>query len=145
MQSRFGDQSVVILLPESSRALKCTCQYTHCLELCSAVTNAIFVNGEGLDEELVSSFLEATLVGDLPAGDEQPKAEFRGCWVDAGIELNECLVEETVEVRGLSGPIVFEVFARLVLAGKFEQCGNEGRGGVLDSFIAGFVGFARLL
>lgn len=111
----------------------------------SAVTNAIFVNGEGLDEELVSSFLEATLVGNLPAGDEQPKAKLRRCWIDAGIELNECLVEETVEVGGLGGPIVFKVFARLVLAGKFEQCGNEGRGGVLDSFIAGFVGSARLL
>ena len=111
----------------------------------SAVTNAIFVNGEGLDEELVSSFLEATLVGNLPAGDEQPKAKLRRCWSDAVIELKECLVEETVEVGGLGGPIVFEVFARLVLAGKFEQGGNEGRGGVLDSFIAGFVGFARLL
>ena len=54
-------------------------------------------------------------------------------------------MEETVEVGGLGGPIVFKMFARLVLAGKFEQCGNEGRGGVLDSFIAGFVGFARLL
>jgi hypothetical protein len=111
----------------------------------SAVTNAIFVNGEGLDEELVSSFLEATLVGDLPTGNEQPKAELRGCRIDAGVELNECLVEETVEVGGLGGPIVFEVFARFVLAGKFEQCSNKGRGGVLDSFIAGFVGFARLL
>jgi hypothetical protein len=115
------------------------------LELRSAVTNAIFVDGEGLDEELVRSFLEATLVGDLPAGNEQPKAELRGCWVDTGIELNECLVEKTVEVGGLGGPIVFEVFARLVLAGKFEQCGYEGRGGVLDTFVAGFVGFARLL
>ena len=54
-------------------------------------------------------------------------------------------MEETVEVGGLGGPIVFEVFARLVLAGKFEQCGNEGRGGVLDSFVTGFVGSARLL
>jgi hypothetical protein len=54
-------------------------------------------------------------------------------------------VEETVEIGGLGGPIVFEVFSRLVLAGKFEQCGNEGRGSVLDSFIAGFVGLARLL
>jgi hypothetical protein len=77
----------------------------------SAVTNAIFVNGEGLDEELVSNFLEATLVGDLPAGDKQPKAELCSRWIDAGIELNECLVEETVEVGGLGGPIVFEVFA----------------------------------
>ena len=98
-----------------------------------------------MDEELVSSFLEATLVGNLPAGDEQPKAKLRRCWSDAGIELNECLMEETVEVGGLGRPIVLEVFARLVLAGKFEQCSNEGRGGVLDSFIAGFVGFARLL
>lgn len=111
----------------------------------SAVTNAIFVNGEGLNEELVSSFLKATLVGNLATGDEQPKAKLRRCWSDASIELNECLVEETVEVGGLGGPIVFEVFARLVLAGKFEQCGNKGRGGVLDSFIAGFVGFACLL
>ena len=86
----------------------------------SAVTNGIFVDGEGLDEELVGSFLEATLVSNLPAGDEQPKAELRGCRIDAGIELNECLVEETVEIGGLGGPIVFEVFARLVLAGKFE-------------------------
>jgi len=111
----------------------------------SAVTNAIFVNGEGLNEELVSSFLKATLVGNLATGDEQPKAKLRRYWSDASIELNECLVEETVEVGGLGGPIVFEVFARLVLAGKFEQCGNKGRGGVLDSFIAGFVGFACLL
>jgi hypothetical protein len=73
-----------------------------------------------LDEELVSSFLESTLVGNLPAGDEQPKAKLRRCWIDAGIELNECLVEEAVEVGGLGGPIVFEVFARLELAGKFE-------------------------
>jgi hypothetical protein len=115
------------------------------LELRSAVTNAIFVNGEGLDEEFISNFLEATLVCNLPAGDEQPKAELRRRWIDSGIELNECFVEETVEDGGLGGPIVFEVFARLVLAGKFEQRGNEGRGGVLDAFIAGFVGFARLL
>jgi hypothetical protein len=54
-------------------------------------------------------------------------------------------VEETVEVGGLGRPIVFEVFAGLELAGKFEQCSNEGRSGVFDSFIAGFIGSARLL
>jgi hypothetical protein len=98
-----------------------------------------------LDKELISRFLKAALVSNLPAGDEETEAKFRSCWIDAGIELNKCLVEEAVEAGGLGRPIVFEVFAGFVLAGKSEQGGDESRGSVLDPLVTSFVGFARLL
>jgi hypothetical protein len=54
-------------------------------------------------------------------------------------------VEKAVEVGGLRRPVVFKVFAGFILASKFKQGGDEGRGSVLDSLIAGFVSLARLL
>jgi hypothetical protein len=98
-----------------------------------------------LDKVFISRFLEATLVSNLPAGDEETEAEFCSGWIDARVELNERLVEEAVEAGGLGGPVVFEVLAGFVFAGQFEQRSDEGRGGVLDSLVAGFVGFACLL
>lgn len=85
------------------------------------------------------------MVSNLSTGNEETEAEFRSGWIDAGVELNECLVEKAVEAGGLSRPIVFEVFSGFILASKFKQGGDDGRGSVLDSLIAGFVSLARLL
>jgi hypothetical protein len=98
-----------------------------------------------LDKEFISRFFEATLVSNLPAGDEEAETKFRRGWADTGVQLNECLVEEAVEVGGLGRPVIFKVLAGFVFAGKFEQGGDEGRRGVLDSLITRFIGFARLL
>lgn len=99
MQGRFGNQRIVILLSESSCALQRTCQDTHCLELRSAVADTIFVNSESLYKVFVSHFLEPALVSNLPTGNEETEAELGGGWIDAGVELNECLVEEAIEAR----------------------------------------------
>lgn len=72
MQRSFGDQGIVVLLPEPSRCLQCARQYAHSLELQSAVADAVFVDGECLSEELVGELLEAALVCNLAAGNEEP-------------------------------------------------------------------------
>jgi len=54
-------------------------------------------------------------------------------------------VHELVECRGLRLPVVVKVFALLVLAGEFEGCGYDRRGGVLDALIAISKGLARRL
>lgn len=97
MQSRFSNQRIVILLSESSCALQRTCQDTHSLELRSAVADTIFVDGESLYKVFVGRFLEAALVSNLPTGNEETEAELGCGWIDASVELNECLVEEAVE------------------------------------------------
>ena len=145
VQGCFCDQSVVIFFSKPSGALQGPCQYAHSLELRSAIAYAILVDRESLDKEFISRFLEAALVSNLPAGDEETEAKFGSRWIYAGVELNEGLVEEAIEAGRLGGPIVFEVFARFVLARKLEQGGNEGRDCMPYPLVAGFIGFARLL
>lgn len=97
MKRCLRDQRIVILLAEPSRALQCTREYTHCLKLGSAITDAIFIDRESLHEEFVGSFFEAALVSDLAAGNEETETQFSCGWVDARVELDEGLVEEAVE------------------------------------------------
>jgi hypothetical protein len=73
-----------------------------------------------LDKVFVSHFLEAALVSNLPAGNEETEAEIGSGRGDAVVELNECLVKEAVEAGRLDRPVVFKVLAGFVFAGKFE-------------------------
>lgn len=73
-----------------------------------------------MDKVFICHFLEAALVSDLPAGNEETEAEISSGRSDAVVELKECLVEEAVEAGRLGGPVVFEVLAGFVFAGKFE-------------------------
>lgn len=86
------------------------------MELRSTITDTVFVDCESLHEKFVCRFFEATLIGDLAAGDEETEAKLRCAGIDTCVELEESLVEEAIECGRLSGPIVFKMFSRLVFA-----------------------------
>lgn len=70
MQRCLGDQRIVVLLSKSPRILQCACEDADGLKLRPAVTDAIFIDCECLDEELICGLFEAALVGDLAACNE---------------------------------------------------------------------------
>ena len=109
MQRRLGDQRVVVLLSETPGPVQCPCDHAHGLELCSAVADGFLVNGKSLGEGFVCHFLEAALIGDLSAGNEQPQAEI-GRPV-ACVKRRDGRVHEFVEGGGLGRPVVVEMFS----------------------------------
>ena len=125
--------------------MQCTCDYAYSLELSARVTDAVFVDGECLSEELVGEFLEAALVGYLSARHEESKTELCCGRGDAGVELRQRLMHEPVQGRGLRGPIVVKVFSRFELASKFHGGSDKGGSGVTYTLVASFVGFACFL
>lgn len=69
------------------------------------------------------------LVGNLTAGDKETEGHVVET-VDAGVQGREHGVDELVEKRRLRGPVVVEVFSRLVAAGELERCRDNWRIGV---------------
>ena len=140
MQRALRNQRIVILLPETSRAMQRPCNNTNSLELCPGVRDGFLVDGERLCEELIGYFFEASLVSDLSAGDEETETEVRS--TVAGVEGGDGGVHEFEEGGGLRGPVVVVVFAGLVLSGKFQRGSYESRRSVFYAFVTVGKGFA---
>lgn len=94
----FGNQSVVILLSEIPCRMQGACNDTHCLELCSRVADGLFVNRESLCKVLVCNLLEAILICNLTASDEQSQGEIRRA-IDPCVESRERVVHKLVQSR----------------------------------------------
>jgi hypothetical protein len=118
VQCRFGDERIVVFLAEAPRALQRTCQNAYSLELCTTITDAVFVDGESLHKEFVRGLLKAALVCYLSTGNEKSEAEFRCAGIDPCIELNQSLVEESIQRRRLSGPVIIKMFSSFEFPGQ---------------------------
>ena len=145
MQGGFGNESVIILLSKSSRALQRSSNNAHCLKLGPAVTDAVFIDCERLGEEFVRKFLEATLVGNLAAGDEASEAKFRRRGRDTTVQCAKRLMHELIQSSRLRRPIVFVMFTGFVFPreshGGRYQCWRS----VFDPFVTCIVCLPQLL
>lgn len=116
VQGSFRDQSVVILLGESSRSTESARDDADCLELCSRIADSVFIDCERLGKELIAELLEAGLIGNLTTHYEQPKSKIGTAGVHPLVEVTNTLVHEPVQSRRLALPVVIEMLPGFQLA-----------------------------
>lgn len=99
MQSGLGDQGIVVLLGEATRAVQGPGDDADCLELGAGVADRVLVNGECLGEELIAHFFEPRLVCNFSAHHEQPKRQVCTSRVHSLVQIVDTLVHKPVDCR----------------------------------------------
>lgn len=97
MQGGLGDEGVVVLLGEPSRAVKSARNDTYGLELGTRVANRVFVDGECLSEELVAVLFEACLICYFATHHKQSQSQVSASRVYTLIKIVDTLMHESIK------------------------------------------------